>query len=226
MDSRAGGARGGPVPLAVPIPPLHLITDDRVVDLPDFLARAETALRAGGGDVGLHLRAHGHAGGPIHRTARRLRAVCDRHGASLWVNDRVDVALAVRVDGVQVGRRGLPLRDVRALVGTSARIGFSAHSADEAQAALSEGADAVILGPVYATASHPGGAPCGLDVLAEAAGVSVPVVAIGGITPGRLREVRARGAAGLAVLGGVWNGPPDGTGDRVAAYLEAWCGAA
>lgn len=205
-----------------PLPPLHVVTDDRVVALPDFLDRAAAAARGGGERVAIQLRAHGHGGAALDRLARELRALCDRAGARLWVNDRADVALAARADGVQVGRRGLPIADVRALVGTAATIGFSAHSVAEAETAAGAGADAVVLGAVFETASHPGTVPLGLEALREACRQPVPILAIGGMTPARANTVRACGAAGVAVLRGVWDGPAEATAARVAAYLEAW----
>lgn len=222
MDPRARGGGGRPVPLTRPVPPLHLVTDDRVVERPDFLDRGAAALRAGGDRVAIHLRAHGHGGRALDRWAQALRALCEGAGAELWVNDRADVALAARADGVQVGRRGLPLDDLRALVGRGVRLGYSAHSAAEARAAAAAGADLVLLGPVYATASHPGAPPLGLDALAEASAAPVPVLAIGGITPERAREARSRGASGVAVVRGAWEGPAAETAARVRALLEAW----
>lgn len=222
MDPRSRSARWGSLPLRTRTPPLHLVTDDRVLALPDFLARAEAAARAGGERVAIHLRAHAHDGATLDRLARALRASCDRAGAWLWVNDRADVALAARADGVQLGRRGLAIADVRALVGTAAAIGFSAHSGAEAEAAAAQGADLVVLGPVFETASHPDASPLGLEALRAACARTVPVVAIGGITAARVEAVRACGAAAVAALSGVWEGPADSTGVRVQAYLEAW----
>ncbi|MGH7544720.1 MAG: thiamine phosphate synthase, partial [Gemmatimonadota bacterium] len=110
----------------------------------------------------------------------------------------------------------------RALVGTAPAIGVSAHSRAEAEEGAAAGADAVVLGPVFETASHPGADPLGLDPLRETCRRTVPVVAIGGITPARVQAIRACGAAGVAVLRGVWDGPGATTGERVAAYLAAW----
>lgn len=222
MDPRARGSGRGPVPLRPPVQPLHLVTDDGVVMMSDFLARAAAAIEAGGARVAVHLRTHGHPGRRIYEWARALRGLCDRHGAFLWINDRVDVALAVRADGIQVGRRGLPIRDVRSLVGTAPRIGYSAHSVGEAREAVAEGADAVILGPVYRSASHPGERGLGPGILREASAIPLPVLAIGGISSARVREVRSEGAAGVAVLRGVWEGAAEESGRRVASYLEAW----
>ncbi len=114
------------------------------------------------------------------------------------------------------------MRDVRALVGSTPRISYSAHSVSEAGAAVEEGADAVVLGPVYPTASHPERAPLGRGAVLEAARLPVPIVAIGGITPERAREMRAAGAAAVAVLSGVWGAPAGETASRVRGYQAAW----
>lgn len=225
MDPGSRRLGGRPFPLSASIPPLHWVTDDRVVDGPDFVDRAAAAARSGGARIAIHLRAHAHGGAALDRLARALRASCASSGAALWVNDRVDVALAARADGVQVGRRGLPVERVRALAGTAPVIGVSVHSRAEAEAAAAAGADAVMLGPVFETASHPEAEPLGLDALRETCRLPLPVLAIGGITPARVEAVRACGAAGVAVLRGGWTGPGEATGERVAAYLAAWTSA-
>jgi thiamine-phosphate diphosphorylase len=127
-------------------------------------------------------------------------------GAPVLVNDRVDVALAAHAGGVQLGRFSIPVAAARRILGGEARIGYSAHAADEAEAAAREGADFVVVGTIYATPSHPGEPGAGPERIREVAPrVSVPVIAIGGMAPQRVPEVLAAGAHGIAVLGGVWN---------------------
>ncbi|HEU4370411.1 MAG TPA: thiamine phosphate synthase [Methylomirabilota bacterium] len=139
---------------------------------------------------------------------RRLLGPVRDAGAALIVNDRVDVALAIGADGVQRTGISLAVNDIRAIAGGRLRIGASVHSLEDAVDAEMKGADWVTFGPVYETPSkRPYGPPQGLDRLATVArGLRIPVLAIGGITPGRVSEVRAAGARGVAVISGILAG--------------------
>ena len=133
---------------------------------------------------------------------RRLLAPARDVGAMLVVNDRVDVALAVGAGAVQRTHASLPVDDIRAIAGRRLRIGASVHSLQDAVDAELKGADWVTFGPVYETPSkRPYGPPQGLERLAEVArGLRIPVIAIGGITPERVKEVREAGARGVAAI--------------------------
>ena len=133
---------------------------------------------------------------------RRLLAPARDVGAMLVVNDRVDVALAVGAGAVQRTHTSLPVDDIRAIAGRRLRIGASVHSLQDAVDAELKGADWVTYGPVYETPSkRPYGPPQGLERLAEVArGLRIPVIAIGGITPERVKEVREAGARGVAAI--------------------------
>lgn len=197
------------------LPRLQLVTDDAVLAEPSFVPRAEAVLAAHGRAVLLHVRGHGTAGATLYRIAERLAVAALRHGSWLLVNDRADIAMAVRAHGVQLGLRSLPLTDARLLLGR-AHIGYSAHSVPEAGQAAADGADAVLLGNIYHTASHQGRVPLGPDALAAAARLArLPVIAIGGISPDRVLELARAGAHGVAVLSGVWRAP-----DAVSAVAD------
>lgn len=126
-------------------------------------------------------------------------------GARLLVNDRVDVALALHADGVHLPSDGLPLSVTRRLVGGERLIGVSTHHVEDVVRAEGEGADFVVLGPVYETPSkRMYGAPLGLGPLERAAArCRIPIFAIGGITPPRICEVRRAGAYGVAVVSAI-----------------------
>jgi thiamine-phosphate pyrophosphorylase len=83
-------------------------------------------------------------------------------------------------------------------------IGRSVHSADEAARAVEEGADFLLVGNIYETASHPGRPAAGLALVRAAAALGRPVIAIGGVDAGRVREVRAAGAYGVAAISALW----------------------
>lgn len=133
-----------------------------------------------------------------------VRRVVARRGARpqrILVNDRADVALAARADGVHLRADGPPVPDVRALAGTSWIVGRSVHTLDEVQAHAT--ADYLLFGTVFSGGSKGDAAPAqGLDALAHATRASrVPIIAIGGITPERSAAVIASGAAGIAAIG-------------------------
>lgn len=176
----------------------------------EFIASATAALEAGGRDLAFHLRAPRTPGRMLFEMARRLRPVTRSAGATLVINDRIDVTLAVDADGVQIPGRGLPLAAVRAMLGPDRVIGASVHRRDEAGAAADAGADYLLAGTLFPSASHPGGPTSGLGWLAEIGRLGAPVIGIGGITPERVADVLGAGAHGIAVLGAVWDsGDPD-----------------
>ena len=127
------------------------------------------------------------------------------HGYSLdqlTVHDRVDVAHVAGI-GVQLTRRSLRVRDVRRHF-PNLVIGKSVHSLAEALAAEAEGADRLLYGHIYPTASKPDLPPRGIDALKQVVTFTTkPVIAIGGITPDRIPEIAATGATGIAVLSGI-----------------------
>jgi thiamine-phosphate pyrophosphorylase len=152
---------------------------------------------------------------------RRIRGLTLDTGARLVVNDRVDVALAVGADAVQRASTSLPVKDIRALVGTRLRIGASVHSLPEALEAEVNGADWLVFGPVYDTPSKRAyGLPQGLDKLARvASAVRIPVIAIGGITAERVGDVKRAGAHGTAVISAILTA--ESPADATARFLEA-----
>jgi len=118
----------------------------------------------------------------------------------IMVNDRLDVALAGRAHGVHLGTRSMPVDVIRRLAPREFLVGVSCHSLTDALAAQAAGADYVLLGPIFATPSKlQYGPPLGVTTLREVtAQASVPVFALGGITPDRVALCRQNGAAGIA----------------------------
>ena len=138
-------------------------------------------------------------------TASRLRAITAAAGALLIINDRIDIALAVNADGVHLGQDDMPCRAARELLGDGYIIGISATNLSEAVEAAKDGADYIGLGPIYPTISKDDAAPAmgieGLEKVVSA--VSVPVVAIGGLTADNIGGVVAAGAAGIATISAI-----------------------
>ena len=134
------------------------------------------------------------------RLARRLRRITSGR-ALLIVNDRVDVAMLAGADGVQLGESALDVPDVRSLVGPDMLIGRSVHSEVGAVDAECQGADYLVLGTVFETASHPEGQVGGPDLVREVTeAVGIPVLGIGGITTDNAAGVMDAGASGVAVI--------------------------
>jgi thiamine-phosphate pyrophosphorylase len=139
----------------------------------------------------------------------------------LIVNDRVDVALAVGADAVQRTGTSLPVEDIRAIADKRLKIGVSVHSLEDAVEAELKGADWVIFGPIYDTPSkRPYGPPQGLERLTRVARqVRLPVIAIGGITPDRVREALSAGARGVAVISAII--AAESPADATRRFLDA-----
>ena len=192
---------------ALPLPCLALITDRRVCGGTERLEWAVEAAVAGGVQL-VQLREKDLPGGPLLAMAERLRR-CTQGKALLFINERVDVALACDADGVHLGEEGLGVAQARrAAQGRELLIGRSVHHVAGALEAAEAGADLLQVGPVYATASHPGATPRGVEFVSEVtASVGVPTLGVGGITPENAAEVVAAGAAGVAVVRGVLAAP-------------------
>jgi len=152
---------------------------------------------------------------------RPLREVTRKHGASLVVNDRVDVALAVGADAVQRTHASLAVDDIRQIAGARLQIGASVHSLEDAVDAERRGADWIVFGPLYDTPTKRAwGAPQGVAHLGRVtAAVHIPVIAIGGITPERVGAVRAAGARGVAVISAILD--TASPGDATKRFLGA-----
>jgi thiamine-phosphate pyrophosphorylase len=147
----------------------------------------------------------------VLRVARMARRVCDEAGILLFVNDRIDLALAAGADGVHLGQTDLPLGTARALVGNRLRIGISTHDTAQMQAACAEEPDYAAFGPVFPTRTKRDPDPAaGLPGLAAAVRVAgdVPVVAIGGITPRDANSVFLTGVSAICAIASV-NGATD-----------------
>jgi thiamine-phosphate pyrophosphorylase len=148
-----------------------------------------------------------------------LPLVKQHHGTCL-LNDRLDLVLALGADGVHLRSDSLPVSVARRLLGTGRLIGLSTHTVEEARIAEGEGADFIVLGPIFDTPSkRPYGPPLGIRVLHNACRtVHLPVFAIGGITPSRISPVISSGAYGVAVISSILQAPsiPDTTKELLA----------
>ena len=188
------------------LPRLHAITDERVArrtdldDVLDALAGIEFAVHA----RGRTLSGREHYDLAVRLSAPARKSFGTRTPVRLFVNDRLDVALVTGAAGVQLSGSGLSPADARRL-DPDWWIGRSVHSLDEARAAQDSGADYLLVGPVYHTSTHPTRTPLGLGPLRDIARLGPPVIAIGGVTPERARELGRAGAYGVAVIRAIWD---------------------
>jgi thiamine-phosphate pyrophosphorylase len=168
----------------------------------DWLETAAQAI-VGGADC-LQLREKAIESGELLDRARRLVELCHRHGVLCIINDRPDIAMLSRADGVHLGQQDLPARQVRKLLGPEKLIGVSTHVIDQARQAVLDGADYIGVGPVFRSATKPRDVLPGLEYARRAsAAVRIPAVAIAGINDANVDEVLATGVRAIAVTAAV-----------------------
>jgi thiamine-phosphate pyrophosphorylase len=186
------------------IPRLQVITDETVQDRFSHVQLARLVLE-GAADAVQFREKRPWTTRELIEVARELLAACERRDATLVVDDRADVALAVGARAIHLGRNDLDVATARAILGAEAVIGGTANSYEEAARVWGSGVDYIGVGPIYGTRSKANPAPeMGLETLARiCAGSPVPVVAIGSITAERIPEVIGAGAHGVAVLSAV-----------------------
>jgi len=162
-----------------------------------IVTNASAGLKAAGRATVLQVRA------PLLSTreiAEETTALVTASPVPVVVSSRCDIAMAAGAAGVNLPENDIPVHDARKLL-RERLIGRSVHSLESAMRAESYGADYVIFGPVWASASHPGYQAAGIAALARVAGsLRIQVIAIGGITEQRIAECRDAGAAGFAAI--------------------------
>lgn len=203
-----------------PLPRVHAFTDGSLLSHPELGIRA-AAIAAAGPAVALHARARGSDAALLVTAATRLLALARPPEAAVFVSGRSDIAAAIGAHGVQLAAGDLAPFDARRVL-SHGWIGCSVHSLEEANRALREGADFLVVGNVYPTESHPGRPAAGLDLVRQTVRLGLPVIAIGGITPSRAAEVKSAGAYGIAAIRALWHAPDPA--EATLAMLEPWSG--
>ena len=182
---------------------LYLITDRKLTHGRDLVWVLERALD--GGVKAIQLREKDLSGKELFTLAERVTRLCQRYNSQLFINDRVDVALAVDAAGVHLGEASIPVPAARSLLGAHRSIGVSTHSLDGARRAEQEGADFVVFGPVYFTPSKADlGVPQGIKALQFIVeNISLAVYAIGGIKADNALEAKSVGSRGVALISAI-----------------------
>jgi thiamine-phosphate pyrophosphorylase len=198
-----------------PLPFLCVITDEALCPV----SLAEKALK--GGAAMIQLRHKTASGNQLFIWAVEIHKLCQQYKALCIINDRVDIALASKADGVHLGQRDMPARAARKLLGKTGIIGVTASSLEEALQAEQDGANYIGFGHIYPTSSKlKESSPLGLEILQTTATfTSLPILAIGGINHENAASVIFHGASGIAVIAAVSraNDPSRATHELVCA---------
>lgn len=190
----------------IELPKLYAITDR---DLSNYDNVEIVRLMLAGGARLIQLRDKEATAREMFDAARKCLEMTRAVGGKLIVNDRVDVALTADVDGVHLGQGDLSVEEAREILGPGKIIGISTHNRAQFKTALETSADYIAIGPVFPTTSKENPDPVvGLELLREVRALTDrPLVAIGGITHERAREVLAAGADSVAVISALYPFP-------------------
>ena len=186
---------------------LYAVTDRAwAADADGLLAQVADAIDGGAGIVQLREKHLDHDA--FLEEARRFVALCREKGAVSIINDDVDIALASGADGVHVGQEDLAAGRAREVLGPDKIVGVSAHNVTEALAAQAAGADYLGVGAAFVTGTKTDAKPITRETIrAVTAAVSIPAVAIGGITRENLPQLSGCGLAGVAVVSALFAQP-------------------
>jgi thiamine-phosphate pyrophosphorylase len=185
------------------LPKLYAITDTELSNCSQV--EIVERLLAGGARL-IQLRDKEASAKELFEAAQACLKLTRAAGATLIINDRVDIALAADADGVHLGQDDLSVAEARALLGPNKIIGVSTHSLVQVEAALVTSANYIAVGPIFPTTTKANPDPVvGLELLRQARRLtSLPLVAIGGITLETAREVLAAGAQSVAVISALY----------------------
>ncbi|MBW1997991.1 MAG: thiamine phosphate synthase [Deltaproteobacteria bacterium] len=182
---------------------LHVLTDTVLQSRFSHIELARLAIE-GGADT-IQLRQKTGSTREMITVAREMKTLCREAGVVFIVNDRIDVAIAAKADGVHLGQEDFPIPLAKELLGRDGIIGGSAATFEEAEKCLREGADYIGFGPVFPTSSKDDAGPVsGVEILRRVVdSLSLPIIAIGGISPENVEQVLSAGAYGIAVISAV-----------------------
>lgn len=182
---------------------LYAVTDRSWLGGRELYEDVEKALR--GGATLIQLREKNMDFDDFVKSAKKIKAVCQKYNVPLIINDSVDVALAVGADGVHLGQSDTGIAKAREILGNSKIIGATAKTIEQAQKAQQEGADYLGSGAIFGTTTKGDAKKMDFETLKSITdAVSIPVVAIGGITGENVLLLRGTGIAGAAVVSGIF----------------------
>lgn len=183
---------------------LYAVTDRAWTGKQSLCEQVESALKGGATCVQLREKELGEE--EFLAEAIEIKALCEKYGVPLFINDNVDVAIKCGADGVHVGQEDMAAAKVREKVGDGMMIGVSAHSVEEAVKAVESGADCLGVGAMFATSTKEVKGLLSKEVLRDiCVAVDVPVVAIGGIGERNISELAGTGIAGVAIVSDIFS---------------------
>jgi thiamine-phosphate diphosphorylase len=202
------------------IPALHALTNDVVLADPGFVASATAVMHTCRSRVAIHLRSTDTTPHRLLELSLELRVVSELTGSWVLIHDRVDIAMVAGITGAQLTSRSLSIADARRIAPDMV-IGASVHATADAWMTAQSGATFLVAGPTGETAYAPDPAAFVRDVVDAAEGC--PVVAVGGMTPERVRDMVQAGAVGVAAMRGIWlDDAATATRRYLAAYDEGF----
>jgi len=183
---------------------LYLVTDKRNKTDEEFLEIIEEAIK--GGTTVVQIREKEGETLDFYNLALKVKEITSKYNVPLIVNDRIDVALAIKSEGVHIGQTDMPADVARSLIGDEMILGVSASTVEEARKAEKDGADYIGTGAVFPTATKDDAPSITKDDLKEVTGsINIPTVAIGGITLENANELAGTGIAGISVVSAIMN---------------------
>nr|WP_276956322.1 thiamine phosphate synthase [Methanobrevibacter woesei] len=183
---------------------LYLVTDKRNKTDEEFLEIIEEAIK--GGTTVVQIREKEGETLDFYNLALKVKEITSKYNVPLIVNDRIDVALAIKSEGVHIGQTDMPADVARSLIGDEMILGVSASTVKEARKAEKDGADYIGTGAVFPTATKDDAPSITKDDLKEVTGsINIPTVAIGGITLENASELAGTGIAGISVVSAIMN---------------------
>ena len=201
------------------LPKVYPITDTRL----SGLSHVEQVERlAAGGATFIQLRDKSLSPLEFFQHAKSAVEFARRRSVRIIINDRADIALATKADGVHLGQDDLAPEAARKILGPGAIIGYSTHNLEQARHALSLPVDYLAIGPIFATSSKTDTEPIvGLEILRSVAAIAagLPIVAIGGITLGNAPDLISRGASSVAVISALLT-PNDSISERTRQLIQ------
>lgn len=182
---------------------LYAVTDRRWTGELNLFQQVELAIE--GGATFIQLREKNLAESAFEKEAVAIQDLCRAHGIPFVVNDNVEIAKRMGADGVHVGQSDMEAGDVRELLGPDAILGVSAQTVEQAKLAEARGADYLGVGAVFPTGSKDDAVEVSHETLkAICEAVSIPVVAIGGISEENVSELKGTGICGIAVISAIF----------------------
>ncbi|MBB6698699.1 thiamine phosphate synthase [Clostridium algidicarnis] len=178
---------------------LYLVTDRDLLKNTDLYTAVEEAIK--GGVTLVQLREKDLTTLEFYNTALNIKKVTDKYNIPLIINDRIDIALAVNASGVHIGQKDIPCTIARKILGNDKILGVSATTLSQAIKAEKEGADYIGVGAIFHTSTKQDAKPVSIDILKEIKEtLSIPVVAIGGITIKNIHQLDSSNIDGIAVI--------------------------